>query len=46
MAMALEKMGQRPEAIHRGEEALAILEAIEDPKAEMVRRKLDEWRKG
>jgi hypothetical protein len=44
-AMALEKLGDRAEAIARAEAALRIFEAIENPNAAKVRARLAEWRK-
>jgi hypothetical protein len=40
MALAL---GQRGDAIASAEASLLISNEIEDPNAEMVRQKLDEW---
>jgi tetratricopeptide (TPR) repeat protein len=44
MAVALNKLGQRAQAIERAEAALAIFEAIEDTYADKVRRRLEKWR--
>jgi hypothetical protein len=44
-ALALEKLGDRVQAIARAEAALRVFEAIEDPNAAKIRTKLDEWRK-
>ena len=43
LALALDQLGQRTEAIARAKEASGIFESIEDPDAEKVRRKLAEW---
>jgi hypothetical protein len=43
MSLALEKLGQRPEAIDRAKAALEIFEQIEHPDAEKTRQKLLEW---
>jgi tetratricopeptide (TPR) repeat protein len=45
MSLALDKLGQRKEAIEHAEAALKIAEQIEDPCAAMVRRQLEEWKK-
>jgi hypothetical protein len=42
MSLALDKLGQRKEAIAKAEAALVIYEQIEDPAAAKVR----EWVKG
>jgi tetratricopeptide (TPR) repeat protein len=44
MALALESLGETEQAIELAQAAMTILEAIEDPHAPMVRRKLAEWR--
>jgi len=44
-ALALDKLGDRAQAITRAEAALRIREAIEDPNAAKVRARLAEWRK-
>jgi predicted RNase H-like HicB family nuclease len=43
MSLALDQLGDRAEAIANAQAALEILVEIEDPNAEMVRRKLAEW---
>ncbi|MCX7049002.1 MAG: tetratricopeptide repeat protein [Candidatus Sumerlaeota bacterium] len=43
-ALAYDSLGARAEAIERAEAALRLYEAIEDPNAAMVRRRLTEWR--
>ncbi len=43
MSLALDKLGQRPEAIDRAKAALVIFEQIESPDAEKARQKLSEW---
>ena len=43
MSLALEKLGQRPEAIDHAKAALVIFEQIESPDAEKARQKLAEW---
>ena len=43
-ALALNKLGEREQAIASAEAALKILEAIEDPDAAKVRAQLAEWR--
>ena len=43
MSLALDKLGQRPEAIDRAKAALVIFEQIESPDAEKARQKLAEW---
>ena len=42
-ALAFDELGRRQEAISGAQTALAIFEQIEDPNAEMVRRKLADW---
>ena len=42
-ALAFDELGRRPEAISGVKAALEILEQIEDPTAEVVRRKLEDW---
>jgi tetratricopeptide (TPR) repeat protein len=44
-ALALEKLGDRAQALPRAAAALRICEAIEDPNAAKVRARLAEWRK-
>ncbi len=44
MALALDELGEREQAIAHAEAALKIYEAVEDPHAGMVRRKLAEWK--
>ena len=43
MSLALDKLGQRPEAIDHAKAALEIFEQIESPDAEKARQKLAEW---
>jgi tetratricopeptide (TPR) repeat protein len=43
-ALALDRLGDRPEAIDRAEAALKIYEAIESPHASKVRDQLAKWR--
>ncbi len=43
MSLALDKLGQRQEAIDRAKAALSIFEQIESPDAEKTRQKLAEW---
>jgi len=43
MSLALDKLGQRPEAIDRAKAALVIFEQIESPDAEKAWQKLSEW---
>jgi tetratricopeptide (TPR) repeat protein len=43
MSQALDQLGQRAQAIECAKSALKIREEIEDPRAEKVRRKLQEW---
>ena len=43
MSLALDQLGQRAQAIECARAAINILEDIEDPNAEMVKRKLQEW---
>jgi hypothetical protein len=45
MSRALDRLGKRAQAIECAKAALKIREEIEDPGAEMVRRKLQEWEK-
>ncbi|MDW8327419.1 MAG: hypothetical protein RMK99_12695, partial [Anaerolineales bacterium] len=45
MALALDSLGRRAEAIAHAQASLKIKEAIEDPWAEKVRRQLAEWQK-
>jgi hypothetical protein len=44
MSVALDQLGERTQAIQHAEQALTILEQIEDPNAAKVRAKLAEWR--
>ena len=44
VAVALDQLGERNRAKESAEASLAILEAIEDPNADMVRETLVEWR--
>lgn len=43
-SLALDTLGQRPEAIADAEAALRIFDQIEDPNAEMVRSLPAKWR--
>jgi len=43
MSLALDQLGKRAEAIEYAKAALKIREQIEDPRAEKIRRKLQEW---
>ena len=43
MSLALDQLGKRAQAIECAKSALKIREEIEDPRAENVRRKLQEW---
>lgn len=43
IGLALDKLGQRPEAIDRAKAALVIFEQIESLDAEKARQKLSEW---
>ena len=43
MSLALDQLGKRAQAIECAKAALKIQEEIEDPRAEKVRRKLQEW---
>jgi tetratricopeptide (TPR) repeat protein len=45
-AVALDELGDRTQAIENANAALVICEQIEDPHADMVRERLEEWRKG
>ena len=45
LALALDKLGERAQAIARAEAALKIYEQIEDPNTARVRQQLAEWRK-
>ena len=45
MSRALDKLGDRKQAIEHAEAALTIFEQIEDPNAGMVRSALEEWGK-
>jgi hypothetical protein len=45
MSLALHKLGDIAQAIECAKAALKIKEEIEDPRAENVRRKLQEWEK-
>ena len=44
MSLALDGLGDRSEAIARGEAALGIYERTENPAADKVRKQLEEWR--
>lgn len=44
MSLALDKLGERAQAIDCAEAALKIREQIEDPNAPKVRAKLKAWR--
>jgi hypothetical protein len=44
MSLALDRLGERAQAIQDAEPALTILEQIEDPNAAKVREQLAEWR--
>ena len=44
MSLALEKLGERGQAIASAEAALMIREQVEDPRAAKVRRQVEEWR--
>lgn len=44
MSLALDELGERNEAILRAEAAFEIYEAVENPNAGMVRKRLVEWR--
>ena len=43
MSLALNEIGNRTQAIERAKSALTILESIESPHAQNVKRKLHEW---
>jgi tetratricopeptide (TPR) repeat protein len=43
MSLALDKLGDRVEAIDKAKSTLAIFEQIESPLAEKVKQKLAEW---
>jgi hypothetical protein len=43
MSLALNEMGNRVQAIECAKSALKVLEAIESPHTEKVKRKLHEW---
>jgi hypothetical protein len=43
MSLSLDQFGQRDRAIDCAKAALKIREEIEDPRAEKIRRKLQEW---
>ena len=43
MSLALNEIGNRTQAIERAKSALTILESIESPRAQNVKRKLQEW---
>jgi tetratricopeptide (TPR) repeat protein len=45
MSLALDKLGERGQAIARAKAALKIREQSEDPRAEKVRKQLKEWGK-
>ena len=44
MALALDELGEREQAIAHAEAALKIFKAIEEPHTEMVRKQLAEWK--
>ena len=44
LSLVLKALGRRPEAIAQATSALGILEQIEDPNTEKVRRRLADWR--
>ena len=44
MSLALDQLGERGQAIQHAEQALTILEQIEDPGAAKVRSRLAAWR--
>ena len=44
MSLALDQLGERTQAIQHAEQALTILEQIEDPNAAKVRAQLADWR--
>jgi len=44
MSLALDQLGERAQAIQYAEQALAIREQIEDPRAAKVRAQLAAWR--
>ena len=43
MSLALDKLGQRANEVDCAKAALKIRDEIEDPQAEKIRRKLQEW---
>ena len=43
MSLALDKLGERQKAIERAQSALEVLEGIESPLAETVRKRLERW---
>ncbi len=45
MSLALKDQGKMPQAIECAKSALTILESIESPHAQKVKRKLQEWEK-
>ena len=45
LSLALDRLGDRPQAVANAEAALRIFEQIEDPNASKVRQQLTEWRK-
>ena len=45
MSLALDKLGDRAQAIAHAETALQIFERIEDPTAEKVRKQLAVWKR-
>jgi tetratricopeptide (TPR) repeat protein len=45
MSLAFDELGERQKAIERAEAALNILEEIENPNTEKVRKQLEQWRK-
>jgi hypothetical protein len=44
ISLALDELGERAQAIEHAEQALTILEQIEDPRATLVRAQLAAWR--
>jgi len=44
LALAFDKLGERAKAIEYAEVSLKIHEEIEDPFADTVRKKLEEWK--
>ncbi len=43
MSLALDQLGERAQAIQHVEQALIILEQIEDPRVAKVREQLADW---